>query len=315
MRRLGEAWRRFWHTPAESSTLTLFRVALGFVVLCWSLSLGLDLEAFYSERGLLPSPEYPTYRVALFRWLDGDAAIGVVYLVLLGSSLAVTLGRGFRIAAILMWLSVCSFQFDNPYVLNGGDVLIRVLCAYLALYALLTPNSGGAGLASVVARERSTSFPVEPTWMLRLVQVQLTLIYLFSVIDKFRGDTWLNGTATAWALQLVEFQRFPVPPVFVDSLLAASLLTYGVLALECALPFLLWTRRTRRTAIGLGMGLHLSLNYALRLGFFGWIMIVAYLAFLTPAEANRALAWLRNAIETARRCGRGSARARAMRSA
>ncbi len=268
----------------------MYRVALGFVVLCWSISLGFDLEAFYSERGLVPAPAYPAYRVGLFRWLQGDAAIGALYVMLLGSSLAVMLGRGFRIAAILMWLGVCSFQFDNPYVLNGGDILIRVLCAYLALYALLVPRSGGAELASVLSQK--TRFAIAPTWMLRLVQIQLTLIYVFSVIDKLRGDAWVDGTATAWAMQLIEFQRFPVPPIFVDSLLLASLLTYGVLALECALPFLLWTRRTRRSAIVLGIGLHLALNYALRLGFFGWIMIVAYLAFLTPSEATRILRWL-----------------------
>ena len=72
-------------------------------------------------------------------------------------------------------------------------------------------------------------------------------------------------------------------------MLIGNVLTYGVLAVEFAIPFLLWTRRTRRLGIGLGIGLHLGLNYALRLGLFGWIMVVAYLAFLTPAESGKLL--------------------------
>ena len=67
MKALSDAWSRFWHTPAESSTLTLFRAALGFVVLCWGISLGFDLRAFYSETGLLPAPEYTAYRISVFR--------------------------------------------------------------------------------------------------------------------------------------------------------------------------------------------------------------------------------------------------------
>jgi hypothetical protein len=41
--------------------------------------------------------------------------------------------------------------------------------------------------------------------------------------------------------------------------------------------------------IGLGIGLHLGLNCALWLGFFGWIMVAAYLALLTAQEAGKLL--------------------------
>jgi ABC-type thiamin/hydroxymethylpyrimidine transport system permease subunit len=77
-----------------------------------------------------------------------------------------------------------------------------------------------------------------------------------------------------------------------ESLLIGNVLIYGVLAAEFALPFLLWTRKTRRV----GIGLHLGLNYALRLGFFGWTMVAAYLAFLTPAEAGKLLVGTREVL-------------------
>ena len=303
------AWDRFWHTGAECSTVTLFRIALGLVALSWGLSLGLDLQAFYSQSGLLPDPDYAPYRLTLSPWLRTDAALAVAYTVLIGSAVAVISGRGFRVAAVLLWLMVSSFQYDNPLVLNGGDILLRILCSYAALYALFLPwgsVASGSRPAGLRWRELfrdsvAPRFPAAPIWLLRLVQIQLTLIYPLSLIDKFRGDTWLDGTATIWALNLIEFERFPLPPVLRESLLVGNILTYGVLATEFVLPFLLWTRRTRLVAVSLGVGLHLVLNYALRLGFFGWIMVVAYLAFLTPSEARTLLLGARRVLGLARR--------------
>jgi hypothetical protein len=71
--------------------------------------------------------------------------------------------------------------------------------------------------------------------------------------------------------------------------LVSTVLTFSTLALEFCLPFLLWTRRTRRAGIVLGLLLHAGFDYALRLGFFFWVMAIGYIAFLTPSEAARIL--------------------------
>ena len=65
------------------------------------------------------------------------------------------------------------------------------------------------------------------------------------------------------------------------------MLTYGTLAVEIAIPVLVWNKRTRPWVLGLGVGLHLAIDVTLRVGFFSWIIFVAYIAFLPPEVASR----------------------------
>lgn len=280
-----EAWRRFWFRPAPASVLTLWRAAFGLTATVWLLSIGPDLGALYGEGGLAPSPTYGPWRVGVFQWWESDTAIAVVYLVSVVAAVAVTLGWWVRVAAPIVFLGVLSFQLDNTSVLNAGDELLRIWAAYLALYALLTPGR----CTGVSLRSAGASSVSAPPWLLRLVQVQLTVIYPFSVYAKLQGDTWLDGTAAYWALGLEDFERFPVPSFVTGSEPVIAVLTWGALLVEILVPVLLWVPRTRRIAIVAGIALHLSFDYALRVGFFGWAMIIGYLAFLTPSEAARIL--------------------------
>lgn len=280
-------WNRFWFTPQSDSTLTALRFALGVTVFAWGWSLAPDLVAFYSERGLMPDPVYPLYRPGLFRWWESDAALFGTWAVTVASAAALALGVAPRVAAGLTYVGVASFQYDNPLVLNSGDLLIRTLCAWFALYALFTPTRGMGQPLLGLFRGRGVSFAPAPTWLLRVVQIQMTLIYPFSAIDKLRGTYWRDGTAVLRALELVEFQRFAMPAFLTESLLLGNLLAYTALVLEISLPFLLWTERTRRAAIAIGVVMHLGFAVPIRLGFFTWAILVGYLSFVRPHEMER----------------------------
>jgi len=283
LRRAVAAWDRFWFVPADAAPFVLWRAAFGATTLVWLLTLAPDLRALYGEQGLVPTPVYWPWRFGLFRWWESDTAIVGVYLVAVVAAVAVTLGWWVRLAAPLLFVGILSFQLDNTLVLNAGDELLRIWAAYLALFALLTPGrlTGGSPAAA-------TWDPLPP-WHLRLVQLQLTIIYPFSVEAKLRGETWLDGTAALWALGLEDFERFPVPDLLLRNEPIGALLTWGALLVEVLVPVLLWIPRTRRMAIVAGVGLHLAFDYALRVGFFGWAMTLGYLAFLTPAEATAVL--------------------------
>ncbi len=295
----ARAWSRFWFAPMRASTYVLWRTALAVSVGCWLLSLAPDLVDLYGERGIAPSPVYRDYRWGLFRWFTSDTAIYAVWLAAILSVALMLAGRWVRPAAIVVFVCVISFTSDNADLNNSGDELLRIWCAYHAVFAILTPNR----LLSVPLRQHAPAMAVDatadarewpwaPGWLIRLVQVQLTVVYVFSVIAKFRGQAWLDGTASLLALELVDFQRFPVPRFLVDSLVFGAILTWGTLVAEMSLPYLLWTRRTRRFAVVLGVGLHVSFDYALRVGFFGWAMVVGYTSFLTAGETATVLRWI-----------------------
>lgn len=284
-------WNRFLFRPASGATFALYRTLLGFTVVAWMLSLLPDLTSFYSDSGLEPHPRYGDYRFGLFRWLEGDTAIWVVYALTLAAAVVVTVGRGARLGAPAMFVGVMSFQLDNPTLLNGGDLLLRTLAAYLAIYAVLSPSAHvDVPLFGRLGPEGRT-WPLIPPWGLRLVQIQVTVIYPASVIAKVGGASWLDGSAALRALAVEDFQRFPVPDFIAHSIVIGALLTWATLAVEAALPALLWFPHTRRAAVMLGVGLHLSFDYALRLGFFGWAMAAAVVTFLPAADTERLVGW------------------------
>lgn len=296
------AWVRFWFTPQPASTLTVMRVMIGVTTFAWAVSILPDLATFYFDDGLFPEPTYAEHRIGLFQWFTSDTAVVVVYVALVLASLALMAGRGVRVAAPVLWLTMASMQQGAPNALNAGDLLLRVWTTYLAVFALLTP---ARFLRVPVFGERagdgSRTWPLAPAWLVRVAQIQLTIIYPATVIAKLDGDTWREGTAALYALGLVDFERFWVPEVVRESLVVGNLMTWFTLGVEFALPFLLWTRRTRRLGLVLGVGMHLGFDYTMRLGFFLPAMLVGYLAFVRPDEVERPLRWVGGRIDRLRR--------------
>jgi hypothetical protein len=310
---LLRGWNRFWFTPVPASTLVLWRTALGVTSIAWLLAIVVDLETFFGENGLRPNPFYADHRIGLFQWVESDWALWLVWCASLASAVAVTAGRWVKPAAIVLFYGVLSIELDNTSILNAGDVLLRIWLAYFAIFALLTPSrclevpllgtrptDGGGAVRhahhgslhhgnAVAVRQ----YPMVPSWLLRLVQLQMTVIYPAGLFKKLDGSNWRDGTAALYALGLEDFERFPVPSLLTDSLTVGWILTYATLAVEISVPFLLWTRRTRRFAIAAGIGLHVGFDYALRVGFFAWGMIIGYVAFLRADESLRIIDWLR----------------------
>lgn len=298
-RRFFAAWGQFWLAPMRASTYVLMRSALALTVIVWLVMVLPDLFAFYSESGVRPNPVYSDYRYGLFQWFQSDTAIVVVLVMTLVAACAVLSGNLVRLFGPLMWLGMMSFQLDNLSVLNAGDELLRVWCAYFAIFAVVTPNSASSISVRDLYRPNRDE-ALAPVWLLRMAQIQITLIYPASVIAKLDGGTWQDGTAALYALQVRDFQRLWVPESLTDNLAVGRVLTYLTLAIEIAVPVLLWIPRTRRFAIVVGMGMHLGFDYAMRLGFFVWSMAIGYCAFLTPREADwilRKLPWIEPALE------------------
>jgi hypothetical protein len=284
-KRVWSSWERFWFEPVETSTVALFRIAFGLLVLGYSLSLAPALFAFYSDDGILPSqPHYSgTLAWGLLGVFPSDAAVLVFYFLLLIGSLLLLVGLQARIAAIVVFVCLVSFGRRDPWVLNSGDLLVQVL----AFYMLLMPSGAALSLdRSLSTPGRFWEFPVRSMWPLRLVQVQVSILYIAAVWAKVRGDTWNDGTAVSYAFRIADVARFPVPDFVTDSLVLSNLLTYGTLAVELSLGILVWNRVLRPWVLILGVGLHLGIDYAVRVGFFSFAVLVAYIAFVPPAAAR-----------------------------
>lgn len=307
MKRATDAWERFFFKPEPTSTLALVRIAVGLLSFGWALSLLPDLFDFFSADGIVP--EQPVGQGkgvwGLLGIFESDAALVVVYLALLAGSILLTAGLFTRLAAAVVFLALLAFARRNSLVFNSGDGLLRNLAFFLAL----APAGASLSLDRLRrARDRFWEFPERAPWALRLIQIQVSILYLSTVWQKVRGINWNDGTAVSYALRIEDLERFPLPWQVINSVQIANLATFGTLAAELSLGILIWNRVLRPYVIGLGVGMHLSIDYSIRVGFFSYAILASYLAFLSPSRASRVILGARDRI--AERSGRQPTAAR-----
>jgi Vitamin K-dependent gamma-carboxylase len=295
-------WDGFWFGPVPTSSLAILRVCFGVVVFAWTVSLAPDLSAFFSSAGIVGSQPGGEGVWGVLGIAPGGGVVVGLYAALLVGSLALAAGWRTRVASVVVFIGLLSFERRNPWVFNSGDGLLRVI----AFYVMLAP----AGVAFSVdrwrcERERFWEFPSRAPWAVRLMQIQLSVIYLGGVWDKFQGTTWNDGTAVSYALRVSDLAALPVPAFLSQSPVIVNLLTFGTLAAELGLGILVWNRRLRRWVLLGGAAFHVAIGWAIRVGFFSVAMLVLYLAFVDPDWASERLLGLRDrfAERSARRAG------------
>jgi hypothetical protein len=271
------AWRRWAFDPVDTPPMAALRIACGLLSLGWALSLLPDVQAFLADDGLTSGPVDGTAGWWTVPLISPYAAVGLLCLACVG----LVLGWRTRVSAVLVAFLLIALQRRNVYVLNSGDLLLRELAIFVALMP--------AGECwSLDARRRGVTRLRAP-WALRLLQVQVSLLYLFSVTAKLGGDSWQNGTAVGKAVQLEDLQRFVIPEALATSVTVAAVLTYGTLLVEAFLIIGLWVAKTRWWAIGAGVAIHLGIEATMLIGWFSLTVIACYLAFV-PGEELRRLA-------------------------
>jgi vitamin K-dependent gamma-carboxylase-like protein len=298
MRAARARWESFWFEPTATSSLALLRIAFGLVVFAWTVSLTPDLSAFFSSAGVVGAQPETAGVWGVLGIAPGGGVVLAVYAAMLIGSLALAAGWRTRLAAVVVFLGLLSFQRRDPWVFNSGDGLLRVI----AFYVMLAP----AGAAISVDRwrlgaERFWEVPKRAPWALRLMQIQLSVIYIAGVWDKLQGTTWNNGTAVSYALRVSDLAALPVPAFLSQSPVVVNLLTFGTLAMELALGILVWNRRVRPWILFAGVAFHVAIAWAIRVGFFSAGMLVLYLAFVDPQWATARLLRVRDRL--ARRSG------------
>jgi len=290
------AWRRFWFAPEETSTLALVRIAFGLVVLAWTAALAHDSVPLFTGAGLVPDADFqgrPTASWGLLDLTDTRVAVAALLALLALAAMCLVAGLFTRVAAVVVFLGILSFERRNPFVFNSGDGLLKVI----AFYMMLAP----AGESLSVDRLRRAgaafwAFPRRAPWALRLMQLQLSVVYLATLWTKLSGRTWNDGTAISFALRLDDLDRFRAPGWISGSELISNLLTYGTLAIEASIAILVWNRKLRPWVLGVGVLLHLGIDLTIRVGFFSYAIFVLYLAFVPPDVASGRLLALRDRV-------------------
>lgn len=280
MKRPEPFWDRFWFAPISVATLAMVRIAFGAIVLAWAAAIAPNALAFFSSHGVLPDHPATGPRWGLLAVFQSDAAVVAVLVVLFASAICLLIGYRPRIAALGAWVALMSLTRRDPFVFNSGDALLRNIAFFLTL-----APSGEALSLDRWRTDRASFwlFPARAPWALRLIQLQISMVYLFTVWAKARGEHWFAGTAVSESLRVDDLLRLRLPDALTDSLLLANLLTFGTLAVELSIALLIWNRRWRPYVIVAGIVLHGFIELTFALGFFSTVMIASYLSFV-PEE-------------------------------
>jgi Vitamin K-dependent gamma-carboxylase len=279
-RGLGGAWNGLFFAARDPRLASVLRIGYGILLLINLVMWAPDLRLWFSEAGLMPlavgreivNEHAPT----VVGWVDADWWPWLCYGVLVASAVLLTAGWHTRIQAIIVLIGLTSFQNRNYAIVDGEDTLFRLFAFYLAL----CPAGWAFSLDARRRKRRQITEPPPIPWGLRLFQIQMSVIYLSSAIEKSKGSEWTSGTALYYVSRLDDaFGKLPVPAFAFETLWITKLLTWSVLALEWGLPVLLWLRPTRRVAIVVAIVFHLSIEYSMNLFLFHWLMILGLLSF------------------------------------
>ncbi len=276
-----DGWRKFWFAPQPAYTLGLVRMAFGALSLAWSLALLPDLYEFFSEQGIEPQQPHWDYQWGVFNISTSDTALLVGWVMLLLAAIALSVGWHSRLAAVVVFVLIQSFMQRERWVMNGGDALMSVEAMFLAL------SSCGAAL-SLDQRRRTGSFwsaQCRAPWPLRLLQVQLSLIYVVNVQAKLSGKAWVDGSAASYAWRA--WPLFPAPEWLTSNALLANAASWGTILIELAIAILVWNRRWRPWVLAAGVMLHVAIMVSLAVGFHSLAIFVLYLAFVPWETVKR----------------------------
>jgi hypothetical protein len=278
----------FWTAPVRPEPLAAFRIFAGVsITLSVLLGIATDVGLMFSERGLIPgeTAEGVLARTGRFSLKHGvlDTTLGssILLALLLSALVCVTVGYRTRIAAAVGYVLLVSFTQRSLTLTNGGDDL-----AVHALFYLVLAPAGA--IWSLDAKRCGTKKQVAP-WALRLMQIQLCLIYFSTALSKINvagPRDWLTGEAVYWALNDITLTRWSYALVPVP-LIVCRLMTWGTLAFEFSLPLLVWVPRLRRPLLLAGLGLHLGILLTMQVGFFSPNILVFYLLFVPPEALVR----------------------------
>lgn len=284
---LVAAFDRFCFDPIDLRVIGAMRVLYAVLLFVNAAAWGPDLLLWFGESGVMP---YAAARelgdpdtLTLFALLPrSDLTVQIGYGLLLFHTALLGVGLWSRLQAVATYVWLLSFQHRHVTLFDGEDTVFRLLGAAL----IFLPLAHCYSLDAWRAGRRGQPYPrAGSAWALRLVQLEISAIYMSTAWEKLRGTDWLDGTALYYVSRLDDlFGHFPIPTALLESLPALRLMTWSVLAIEVSLPLLLWIPRTRRLGILLGVALHLGIEYSMSLFLFEWIMILGLLAFARPED-------------------------------
>lgn len=178
-----------------------------------------------------------------------------------------------NISLLIFTIAFISIQSRVWVILvTGGDPISRMM-----LFSLIFIDCGSKySVDSFLGYSSNLDFI--DGWTIRLLQINICILYFFSAISKLKDQTWLNGDTVKYAIYSGTWGRRLFLNLRLKEWIWKSL-TWSVLLFEYFAPILFSISELRIFAIIFGICFHLGTTIFMTIGSFGPIMILALLSF------------------------------------
>lgn len=299
----------YWFGHGSPVSLGIFRILIGFFAFVNFLMVGIDFDAWFTERGYVPHelsiqkmPSLPAMsnffgypvtlpfdvpRVSLVNFFGLGTSTPwmlFVYILTIVAAFTTMLGLWTRVSTIILAIGTVTIHHRNGFIVHGGDTVLRVM----VLYLVLAPCGLSCSLDRVIGLWKGKIQPGVPLvslWAQRLIAYNVALVYFTTFWHKMKGHMWRDGTATWYPARLNEFDRFWVPP-FLENPPFIYLTTYGTLATELALGSLVFYKPLRKWVLLGGLMMHAYIEYSMNIPLFAFVICSCYVAFYSGEEAS-----------------------------
>ncbi len=262
--------------PVEAAPLAVFRIFFGLLMLIgiirfcsygWVDKLYIQPRFFFSYYG--------------FDWIKplGNFTYGLFFICAI-SALFISIGYKYKWSIVVFFLSFTYIELmDKTTYLN--HYYFTSILAFLLIF--LPANS----YFSIDAyRNPGKAFQKIPAWTINSIKLLVCIVYFYAGLAKLNSD-WL---LKAMPLKIWLPAKFDIPFLgdFFHLEWVAYAFSWGGMAYDLAIPFLLLNRKTRPFAFITVIIFHMMTWVLFPIGMFPYVMIVSTLIFF-DADLHRKL--------------------------
>lgn len=287
-----KAWNDFWFKPESPIPVAVFRILFGLIVLQLSWYLHGDFQWYFGPKAIISQAANIAWnggaRLNVFDWLPATAASSeFLFAVFVVAAFCLTIGFCTRLSAVIVYLGLISIDARNSLIFTGADNVMRV-----ESFLLIFSQCGQALSVDLLIKRWLKKQPLwapaeaKSPWALRLLQVQIALVYWAAYSAKICGQTWIDGTAVYYITHIIEENKYALPYLY-DHLWTARILSWLTLVGEFALCILIWIKELRLPIIIGGIIMHLFFDFTLIIPQFQTIMIASLMCFIEPSTYEK----------------------------
>lgn len=276
---------KFFFEEKPTEGIALFRILwMGIIFAFFLLDLA-NLQDFYGPHALISlhtvKEQFPFLHANVFHFFRPSYEVAYGIIIIYGVSLVTSMAGFFtRTSLFVALICMTSLHQRNIWLLGSSEVLLRTI----TLLLLCSPCGHSLSVDSLLGRHfpRFRQKKNWPVWALRLIQIQISVIYIWTVWHKLKGESWIDGTAVYYVTRLDSMRNFSIPFVM-NSLLALKLMSWSSLVIEVAVGVFIWTEKWRKPVILIGLFYHLAILFMMGT-WFQFYMMILLVNFYTPEE-------------------------------